>query len=247
MKKQLYLYGVVEANEGKNIGPLGLSTSGTPDEIMLHSHQGLGVIYVEKELEEDEELAASRKNLVNHQRIVELLMQDYTVLPFAFGTLLNDTAAINELVEERKDELEKSLKKIKGKIELNLKILWEDMDVIFEKIISENASIKEKRQYLIDHNIQDQDQKIELGKMVEASLEEKKETMLKQVVEELTPFTVDHKIQKTISDAMFANLAFLINRSDEKEFDQKVNDLSEKMGSNLVFKYVGPMAPVNFI
>lgn len=247
MQTKLYLYGVVRTDESKSLGPLGLSTNGSPNEILLHSYNGMGVAYLEKEIADDEELPASRKNLVNHQRVVELMMNDYSVLPFAFGTILDDIPAMEALIDERKEELETSLSKIEGMVELSLKVLWEKMEVIFDQLISENEEINQKRQYLINHNIHDQDEKIELGKMVEAALDEKKEAMLKHVVDKLSPHAKEHKVQKTISDAMFANLAFFIPKEDEKKFDALVNELSEEMGENLVFKYVGPMAPVNFI
>ncbi|MEO1253903.1 MAG: GvpL/GvpF family gas vesicle protein [Bacteroidota bacterium] len=247
MKSKLYLYGVVHSNESKSLGPLGLSTDGSPNEILLHSHMGIGVAYMEKEVDDNEEMPASRKNLVNHQRVIELMMNEFTVLPFAFGTIIEDIPALEKLIDERREDFEKTLTKIVGKVELNLKILWEKMDVIFESLIQENEEINQKRQYLIDHNINDQDEKIELGKMVEDALDKKKEMMLNRVLDELKPHTIDHKVQKTISDAMFANLAFFIERENEKAFDAKVNELSDKMGENLVFKYVGPMAPVNFI
>lgn len=247
MKTKLYLYGVIKSNESKSLGPLGLSTTGDPDEIHLYSQDGIGVAYSEKEIEEDDELPASRKNLVNHQRVIELIMSDHSVLPFAFGTLLDDLDSLKELISERKATFESTLAKIDGKIELGLKVMWEKMDQVFDSIIDENKEINEKRQYLIKHNIQDQDEKIELGKMVEEALDEKKEMMLNHVLDKLKPQAIEHKVQKNISDAMFANLAFFIDRADEGKFDERVNELSEELGENITLKYVGPMAPVNFI
>ena len=247
MKTKLYLYGVVKSNENRSLGPLGLSTEGTPKEIQLHSHNGIGVSYIEKELDEDEELPASRKNLVNHQRVIELMMNEGTVLPFAFGTIIDNIAELEKLIDERKDEFEKQLEKIEGKIELSLKIMWEKMDTIFDSIITENQEIQTKRQYLIDHDIQDQDEKIELGKMVEAALDDKKEGMLQKVLDKLKPNALEHKVQKNLTDAMFANLAFFLKKEDEKAFDEQVNVLSEELGDNITMKYVGPIAPVNFI
>ncbi|MEM6641781.1 MAG: GvpL/GvpF family gas vesicle protein [Bacteroidota bacterium] len=247
MQKKLYLYGVVRADQNRSLGALGLSTEGSPSEIRLHSIGGLGVAYQEKEIHDDEELPASRKNLVNHQRIVELMMGEYAVLPFAFGTLVNDTAALETLVNEKKEELEATLDKIEGMVELSLKVLWEKMDTVFEELMTENDEINEKRQYLIENNIHNQDEKIELGKMVEAALDEKKEAMLEVVLSKLSTYSKDQKVLKNVSDAMFANVAFFVERSKEKDFDAAVNELSDRMGENLVFKYVGPMAPVNFI
>ena len=247
METKLYLYGVVKCESSKPLGQVGLSTSDNPNETLLHCKNGLGVVYREMEMEGEEELAASRRNMVSHQRIIEWMMKDYTVLPFAFGTFMDSIEALDGLIEERKQAFDEQLRKIEGKVELGLKLLWEKMDLIFEEIIQENEEIREKRQYLADHNIQNQDEKIELGKMVEAALDEKKEQMLKKALDRLLPDAIDHKVQKNISDAMFANVAFFVDKSVEKKFDEQVNALSEELGSNVVFKYVGPVAPVNFI
>lgn len=247
MKTKLYIYGVVRADETKVLGPLGLSTNGSPEEIHLHSKDGIGIVYTGKECDDDDELPASRKNLVNHQRVIELLMSTYTVLPFSFGTLIDDVTALEQLIVERKAEFEATLDKIDGKIELGLKVLWENMDQIFDALVQEDEAINQKRQYLIANGMQDQDSKIELGKMVEAALDKKKEFMLNKVLDKLKPQAIEYKVQKNITDAMFANVAFFVHRSDEKQFDEYVNELSDELGDNITFKYVGPIAPVNFI
>ncbi|MEM9340222.1 MAG: GvpL/GvpF family gas vesicle protein [Bacteroidota bacterium] len=66
-------------------------------------------------------------------------------------------------------------------------------------------------------------------------------------MDKLKPQAIEYKVQKNITDAMFANVAFFVHRSDEKQFDEYVNELSDELGDNITFKYVGPIAPVNFI
>ena len=48
-----YLYGIVSIDENSSIGSVGLSTSGQPDEVRVRSHRGLGVVYSEKEIEDE--------------------------------------------------------------------------------------------------------------------------------------------------------------------------------------------------
>lgn len=248
MEETYYLYGVIKATENKNFGLSGLSTSGKPDEILVEAHQGLGVVYSIKELNEDGEITASRKNLVNHQKVIELVMAEgETIVPFSFGTLLKTLDEIKDLAARKNDEFNALLQKISGKIELSIKMMWEKMDPVFADIIEENEEIKEKRSFMAANNIQTQNDKIELGQMVEKALLSKKEAYATKILNQLTPVAIEHKILNNITDAMFLNVAFLVNQADEEKFDQAVNKMSEDYSDNILIKYVGPVAPVNFI
>jgi hypothetical protein len=55
------------------------------------------------------------------------------------------------------------------------------------------------------------------------------------------------KINEPISETMLLNASFLIDRSKEAEFDQKVNEAHEKWKDKLHFKYSGPWPAYNFI
>ena len=46
---------------------------------------------------------------------------------------------------------------------------------------------------------------------------------------------------------MILNAAFLIKNSVEPVFDTAVNDLDEKFGRFMTFKYVGTLPPYNFV
>jgi hypothetical protein len=46
---------------------------------------------------------------------------------------------------------------------------------------------------------------------------------------------------------MILNAAFLINNEKETEFDREVNELADKYGDRVVFKYVGTLPPFNFV
>ena len=46
---------------------------------------------------------------------------------------------------------------------------------------------------------------------------------------------------------MILNAAFLIKNIVEPEFDKAVNNLDEKYGNLMTFKYVGTLPPYNFV
>jgi len=46
---------------------------------------------------------------------------------------------------------------------------------------------------------------------------------------------------------MVLNAAFLVDEARQVEFDAAVERLDQEMGKRLIFKYVGPVPPYNFV
>ncbi len=65
-------------------------------------------------------------NLWTHERVVDALMRERTVLPMRFGTVLADAAEIRSLLRERQDELQAALARVDGAIELGVRGAWRD-------------------------------------------------------------------------------------------------------------------------
>ncbi|MEL7146721.1 MAG: GvpL/GvpF family gas vesicle protein [Bacteroidota bacterium] len=246
MEHKIYLYGTVKTDQEVTLGA-NLSTNGAPQEIKIHVNDGLGIAYALRDAEEDE-VAATRKNLVAHQKVTERLMEQYgVVLPFSFGTLLNTMEEVNDLLNERRKDFHHMFNKIEGKVELTLKMMWEKMDPVFAEIVSESEEIQSMRAMMAEGTVQQQSDQIALGKMVEDALLTKKEQLCQQAIAPLLALAVDHKIQKNITEAMFVNVNFLVKKEDEAKFDEIVNTIGESYSENTLIKYIGPAAPVNFL
>jgi hypothetical protein len=63
----------------------------------------------------------------------------------------------------------------------------------------------------------------------------------------LKPVAVASRSNKPIGDLMILNAAFLVDRSQESAFDEKVKEISRKYEEILRFKYSGPWPPYNFV
>lgn len=248
MESKLYLYGVVKPNTPDiPQGSTSFNLEGIPTELHLTFFDGLGIVYSEKEMEEGEEVRPSRKNLIGHQKVIEGLMTEYQVLPFSFGMLVDTMSDLEKLMTEQRDELQAKLEKIEGKIELSLKIVWENMEQVFAELVEEKSIIHQKREELFSSDHPDQNAKIELGKLVEEKLENKKTDIQIRVINKLFEKAVDHKILKNISEEMITNIVFLVDKELESQFDVAVNELSEELEGNKKFKYIGPTPPYNFL
>lgn len=68
------------------------------------------------------EAEVSPETLWRHEGIVEALMADRDLLPVRFGTRLEDEAAVARAVEERRDELAAALDRVRGAVELSVRV-----------------------------------------------------------------------------------------------------------------------------
>jgi hypothetical protein len=133
-------------------------------------------------------------------------------------------------------------------VELGVKGFWKNMEGIFKEIVEENQEIKKAKEKIQnDKSKKNIPAKIEVGKMVEESLQRKKDKESAKFVELLKKTSVDHKLNKTLGDDMFMNASFLVDKGREKEFDNIMDDLSEDYKDRISFMYAGPLPPFNFV
>jgi hypothetical protein len=88
---------------------------------------------------------------------------------------------------------------------------------------------------------------MQIGKMVEAALEEEKAKWKEDILSGLVPLALEVKTNNTYGERMILNAAFLVEKTKEAAFDMRVNELAEKYGDKMTFKYVGTLPPFNFV
>jgi len=197
----------------------------------------------------------SRENTMAHQKVLEELMGDFTVLPVKFGTIAAGKDEVNpserireEVLKVRYKELKDLLLRMDGKIELGIKAFWNDMEVIFREIVDENGRIRRLREKLFSKPaIQPLGEKTTLGEMVKNALESKKAKEEKDIMDVFKKVCVDQRSNKVFGDQMITNAAFLVEGSRVEEFDGLVNKLAAAYDGRARFKYVGPLPPINFV
>ena len=197
----------------------------------------------------------SRENTIAHQKVLEELMNDYTVLPVRFGTVAGGKGGVSaserireRVLKARHKELKTLLTKMDDKIELGLKALWSDMKVIFEEIVEENKDIKVLKEKITSKNpLHTYGDRITLGEKVKGALERKKTKEEEEILDVLKKSYVDMRRNKIFGDNMLTNSAFLVEKPKMEEFDKLVDKLSTNYNGRVKFKYVGPVPPCNFV
>jgi len=242
-----YLYCIIRCGEQRTFGdvaPLG----GESGSVYTVPHQGQALVVSDAEAGQYD---VTRANMLAHQRVQERVMREFTVLPVRFGTVAAGHAPaqdIQKLLQKRGEEFEALLADMEGKVELGLKALWRDEKAIYQEILAENAAIRRLRDGLVGKPPEvARFQGIPLGEMVKKALDQKREREAAGLLASLRPLAYRTQESAIVVDRMIVNAAFLVARSREEEFDRAVRRLDEDLGQRIIFKYVGPVPPYNFV
>ena len=243
-KEGKYIYCIIGAKQERNFGPIGIG--GKSDEVLTISYDDLSMVVSNSPVGK---LEVSRQNLLVHEKVIEEVMKEFdSVLPVRFGTIASGADEIRNLLDRRCSEFKIALRDMDHKIELGVKGIWKNMEVVFKEIVEENQDIKKLKVKLQnDKSKKNIQAKMEIGKMVARAMEKKKEKEAQSIVDALRRTAVNYKLNKAIGDDMFINAAFLVDKGREKEFDNIMDDLSEEYKNRVKFMYVGPLPVYNFI
>ena len=242
-KEGKYIYCIIATSLERNFGPIGIGGRG--DEVLTVGYNDLSMVISSHPVTK---FVVDRENMLTHEKVIEKVMQEFdSVLPVRFGTMASNADEIRNLLDRRYREFKNLLRDMDHKVELGVKGIWKNMDVIFKEIVEENKDIKKAKERIEEEagkkNIR---AKMEVGKIVEGALAGKKEKEAEQIVDALRRISFEHRLNKTIGDEMFINAAFLVDKGREKEFDNIMDDLGEEYKDRIKFRYAGPLPVFNF-
>ncbi len=243
-KEGKYIYCIIGTKQERNFGPIGIGSRG--DEVLTIGYDELSMVVSNHPITK---FVVNRENLLAHEKVIEEVMREFdSVLPVRFGTIASSADEIRNLLDRRYREFKNALRDADHKVELGVKGAWKNMDVIFKEVVDENKAIKRTKEDIQnDKNNKNIQAKMEVGKMVEIALEKKKEKEAEGIVDVLRRIAFDYKLNKAVGDEMFMNAAFLVDKGREKEFDNVMDDLSEKYKDRIKFMYAGPLPVFNFV
>ncbi len=238
-----YLYAIIACPETREFKAHGIGERG--DIVSTINHRRLAAVVSDSPVIEYDN---SRRNMMAHTLVLEELMEDFCLLPVRFSTIApNDNAITERLLEKRYDEFTQLLGQMQDRIELGLKAYWYE-DVVLNAVLEENDGIRKLRDSLIGKSVTESHfERIRLGEAIAEALNAKRVETEEMLLSRIRPYVCKTKTNKVISERMVLNAAFLVDRKNEPELDVVIEQLSEDFNGRLMFKYVGPVAPYNFV
>jgi hypothetical protein len=241
---QLYVYGIVAAEEAPDAAGLGPGVFG--DAVECVAACGL-VALASPAPPGNEPIDPTRRRMLLHTKLLERVLANATVLPLRFGTVAPDRAALLRCLQSGAPRFRAALGDIAGRIELGVKASWRD-GVVFEDIVATDPALRALRDRLQRRSAAETYyERIELGRAVEAALAQHRAAEAATILGVLGPLAERVAELKTLDDQMILNRAFLVRREAERAFDAAIDRLGTMFEGRMVFRYVGPVPPYNFV
>lgn len=207
-----------------------------------------GIIAVVSDIEKSD-LITDRSNAIEYASIIESLVQQFPLLPMCYGSLMESTDAIAEMLGRNYTELRQNLKKVENMREYGLKIFCDP-----EKLKSEFQAIsKNDINILIEPSTEVKNsvyREYVRNKLKEHRLEESIMTYVNSVIAEisgcLARLNAVCKFKKMPSATIMVDAVFLLRKDKKDELLKVVNDLKNQY-QKLNFVLTGPWPPYNFV
>ena len=238
-----YLYCIIRSEEPVRFTTLGIGDRS--DVVHTINYMGLAAVVSDSPIVIYE---GSRREMMVHTLVLEEVMHSHAILPVRFGTVAPSTEAVSaKLLKRRFGELNGLFAEVEHRVELGLKAFWYE-EVVYKEIVAENPPIRALRDGLMGRRMEETYyDRIHLGELIEAAMWTKRTEDSEAILSRLRPLAISTVANKVITDRMVLNAAFLVEEANQEPFDEMVKTLDAEMGKRLVFKYVGPVPPYNFV
>ena len=251
-----YIYAIIPCPEepSKFTSP---SMGDNGDVIHTVHFQDLAAVVSDHPQIDYQQFERTRANMMTHIKVLEEVMQEFTILPVRFGTVGPGVEAVQEQVlERRRGEFLGLIAEMEGRVELCLKVIWPEQ-VIFTEIVKESSPAMRRLRDKIKGRSAEAShfERIRLGEMIEAAMDKKRDEDAEKLLAPLRPLIPKEQVNckdriqlnRLLLDRMVINAAFLVDRDRQAEFDEAVQEVTTEHKDRMLFKYLGPVPPYNFV
>ncbi len=184
--------------------------------------------------------------LVSHQRLVEKVMDKYTIIPMRLGTFASDDEEVREILSKGYSNIKDIFEKAKNSIEIDVVATINNFKSFLHEV-SEEEEIRHLKQSLLNKEggVTTDDQ-MKIGVLVKKHLDKKKEILAGRIQAVLCETAQNSKTHDLMDDTMILNSAFLIDKDRQDEFEQQVEHVNNEFEDKLNFRCVGPLPPYSF-
>jgi len=240
-----YVYGFIEEPQKKEFSFTGINGK----KVTTIPYQDVSIVVSNSEIID---YTSRRKDtlaqlLVWHQKVIEKIMNlEYTIIPMRLGTFAADENDVKDILNKGYNLIEDIFKKISNIIEIDIISTWKDFVSILKET-GEEKEIKEFKENLLANSKKiTVDDQMKVGIILKKALENKREKYAFKIQNALKEVSHDLKVHELMDDKMVINSAFLIDKSKQTEFYEKIESLNNEFDDKLNFRCVGPLPPYSF-
>jgi hypothetical protein len=185
------------------------------------------------------------RELARHQQVVERVLQRFPVLPVKFGTTVEDEEKVGSILRLGYDDFRGALDGLKDKVQVELVATWELASVLAD-VACEEPIAQLKSSIGGDSSPASIQDRVRLGEMIKRSLDRRREEYERAALQRLVPCSLELRRNPLFHDSLVMNLAVLLEKGQQEEFDRSLDVLDQELGGRLTLRRVGPLAPYSF-
>jgi len=192
---------------------------------------------------------ADKKNAIEYAGLIENMAQQFTLLPMRFGSIMNSTEIISNMLEKNYSGFQKNLQKVENKSEFGLKIFC-DTGKLKAELNLKSEETSETSQKPVTENKNSVFKEYINQKLKAHRLEETLMGYIDSVIAEFNGFLIElnaeKKIKKMTTATTIIDAVFLIEKDKKAELVRAIEDMQGKY-SELNFILTGPWPPYSFV
>jgi len=234
-----YLYGVINCGSLRSLELIGMSGA----VVYCQPYKSIGAavsdVYREECLQDISAVA-------HHETVIESLMEQFSLLPARFGTILSGPEQLHELLHENHASFCRDLQRLENKVEFDLKVLWPACEIRMS--IGQNEASLESFERL--RKTDTPGARYALYKRRERVIQDMLQRKAAQHADEihgsLLPICSETRCQIVPSEGIMLRGAYLIERGRCNEMHRAVEMLQSNT-TRFSFLLSGPWPPYSFM
>lgn len=237
----LYVYGIVPADT--DVSELdGVESIGGHLRLLTHGSVGALIDAI------DSGRALGRRDLVAHSSVLNALAIRGPVLPMRFGSVVEgENAVLHDLLHPQGEHFLMLLEQVAGRIQFNLRARYVFETVLAEVVAADPQVAELRRRTRELSEDATHYERIRLGELVANGVEVRREADTERLVDRLKTLAEDYSIREVSGMDSLAEVAFLVDASQQSTFERAAEVLAEEMDGRVRLSLVGPMALYDFI
>lgn len=192
-------------------------------------------------------ISPRRKYLSAHAAVLELLREASAALPMKFGMLADSRASVRAILATHQCELVQSFHRIRGKLEMSIKIRPAAGTDLFGFILASSPALVNLRDRIADMPEQARYvYKIELGRQFEKALAAQRQMLIEKIRPLISGVCDELLIDTSAQVRHLLGITCLVNRASVQRFNDDLALIAHHLDEDLCVEISDPWLPSHF-
>lgn len=188
---------------------------------------------------------ANPKHVLEHEEVVEKLMENFTILPMRFCTIFDKRENVLSMMKEYYADFKENLDNLRNKVEFGIKVIWPG-DMVKKRIsdmCNKNSHIVSAVNSPGKTFINEKYRTYKIDK----EFEKEADRCIAAIDNFFRSAVIEKKYEKLESNNLLLSASYLVEKGNQDDFKQAFERLTKSVNADFKYLFSGPWPPYNFI